>query len=605
MKLRLLEQLKNQSKQLSESPGIYKMLDALGGVLYVGKAKNLRRRVSSYFIFKSDRDPKTRFLVAKIYSIETIITQTEEEALILERQLIQLYQPRYNLALKDDKNYPYIKITKEPFPRVFIVRQRSSDGARYFGPYPSLGSTKRFLRFLHDLFPLRDCKQSIDLVSLQPKCIKLDLGKCIGPCIIKSIHPAYMELVRELALLLSGKSKELMGALTRDMHAYAEALQFEKAAQVRDKVLKLQSLLEQPQRVELETQESFQVWVYFQNDHHHYALIQTFIEGKLLYQKGFYLPKTVEKLCFLEEAILHFMEEDTQKMTHFLCDEAFLTSFQDSKFLELFPKIQTHTPQRGEKKQVLDLAIKNARLAIDRIVERMPTPDVLLALQSALNLAALPKRIMGVDISHLQGTDIVGSVVYFKNGLPYKPMYRRFLVKTVNGESNDPQSIYEVVLRRLKQVLKDQETVPDLFLIDGGKAQLNFAMKAYLELGIQNMTVISLAKREEEVYFFEQSDPLKLPSHHPGLQLLQRVRDEAHRFAGAYQKKLRAEHLKWALSEVNGLGPKRVADLYREYGTLSALAKADPDKLAKLGKLGQTKALQVIAFAQSKEMNGL
>lgn len=580
------------------------MLDAQGGILYVGKAKNLKKRVSNYFLLKSDRDPKTRFLIAKIHAIDTIVTQTEEEALILERQLIQLYQPRYNIALKDDKNYPYIKITQEPFPRVFVSRQRFSDGARYFGPYPALGSTKQFLRFLHDLFPLRDCKQAITLDTLQPKCLKLDLGKCIGPCVIKTCLPTYQHFVTELELLLLGKSRELIDTLTQTMQTHSHALQFEKAAQVRDKLLKLQTLLQRPQRVQLDVEDHFQVWVYVQNDYHHYALIQTFIEGKLLYQKGFYLTKTVTQHDFLEEAVLHFMKESLEtKSFIFLCDDAFFALFQQPKIAELLPKAQIQCPQRGEKKRLLELAQKNAVLAVEKVVVSTSSSHILAALQKALGLSRCPFRILGVDISHLQGTDIVGSVVYFRDGLPYKSMYRRFLIKTVKGKSHDPLSIYEVVLRRLNRILQDGEVLPDLILIDGGKPQLNFAMKAYRQVGIQNIPLISLAKREEEVFFYDKPEPLKLPLHDPALQLLQRVRNEAHRFAVTYQKRLRNTHFQWALSEIKGIGTKRTAELYKQYGSLSVLAGLSVETLVKEASLGKALAEKVIAFAQLKEKN--
>ncbi len=520
------------------------MLDQGGKVLYVGKAKNLRKRVSTYFLNLAARDTKTRFLVSKINSIETLLTQTEEEALILERQLIQLYKPRYNIALKDDKNYPYIKITHEAFPKILVVRHRSSDKATYFGPYPSLGSTKQFLRFIHDLYPLRDCKQSIDTIKHQPKCIKLDLGKCLGPCVIKTIQPDYAQAIEELKLLLSGKNQSLISTLTHQMQTESHDKAYEKAAKTRDKLAKIQSLMQSPQRVQLDPTETFQVWIYAQNNTTHYALIQTFIEGKLLYQKGFYLHKQdLTQEAFLQEAIFHFSTlQEHRKPGYILCDSAMFDAFKPLYSSLAFSQKKSHIPQRGPKKQVLDLAQKNALFSLERLsIENSDKPAFIKTLlektKETLGTNRLPNRIMGVDISHLQGTDIVGSVVYFKEGSPDKSLYRHMKIRTVQGQSHDPLSIFEVVFRRLKRMIAEKETFPDLLLIDGGKGQLNFALKAMQELNLTDkISVISLAKREEEIFLPGRSESIKLGKEDPVLHLLQRVRDEAHRFAVTFQK---------------------------------------------------------------------
>ncbi len=547
LQLRLLppNSLIQSVSSLSNEPGVYQFFDNAGIVIYVGKAKNLKRRVSSYFVARQDRDIKTRFLVSRVVRLETIVTSTEEDALILERQLIKTLQPRFNLALKDDKSYPYIKITRQdPFPRLLIVRERLADKAVYFGPYPSVGSSRYLLRLLHDMFPLRDCKMPIDLVKLQPKCMKLDLGKCLGPCVIKSVKPEYDRIVDDLCMFLVGKRQQLLGQLTKRMWDFSDQHAFEKAARLRDSIDKLTQLL-QRQQVQLSDLATVQVWVMVAHDVTRYALVQCYVDGKLLYQNGFYAAVEEEsESSFLERAVIHFSATENpswQTPNYRLSDSHFAAVLEAYSETET-AAIDVLVPQRGEKKLVVDVATRNATLALSRLVPSSgsdPLGPLLSDIQVTLGLPRLPERIWGVDISHFGATEIVGVVVCFVHGKPFKAGYRKFIIRTVSGKSDDPASIYEVVSRRLLRVIEDGEDWPDLILIDGGRGQLNFALAAAKDAGMENLPIVSLAKRDEMLYFPNRLKPLKLYDHHPVLHVMQRLRDESHRFAVSFQRSRR------------------------------------------------------------------
>lgn len=519
------------------------MKDDQGFVLYVGKAKNLKKRVSSYFMSKK-HDLKTLTLVSQIHDIELIVTETETEALILENQLIKRYKPKYNILLKDDKTYPYIKLTKEHFPKVIVTRKKQNDGATYFGPYPSIGSSKALQRMLLDLFPIRDCKQAISLDKQEKKCLLLDIGKCIGPCVYKDIKPEYDALIEELKLLLSGRDKALIKRLKDQMQHFSDAMEYEKAAEVRDKIEKCVQLTER-QRVDFNHQSNTQVWAVYDAEERVYVLIQEVLNGKLLHQYGFFEDK--EKLNstqdLVEQSFLQFSDVQEEPPQEIICQEEFKTLFED--WVPRYKRKTTITsPQKGEKKAILDTAIKNAKLSLTRLikdeVEKTKKGDVVGEMQRILRLMKRPENIVGFDISHLQGTNIVASAVYFKHGKPYKGGYRKFNIRSVSEQSNDPESMREVVYRRLRLCEKDNEPYPDLLVIDGGRAQLNFALSALSEKGLLgSIDIISLAKRDEEIYTPYYRDPIRLPKHSHVLHLLQHVRDESHRFALTFQRSKR------------------------------------------------------------------
>ncbi len=579
---------------LPDSPGIYKMLDDRGVVIYVGKAKSLKKRVRSYFQGVDRHDIKTRHLVGNISAIETIVVRSESDALILEAQLIKEYKPRYNINLKDDKAYPYIKVTNEPFPRVLIVRERQSDGASYFGPYPSIGSTRYLQRMIHDIFPLRDCAQSIDLVRRQPKCIKLDIQKCIGPCVFKTIKSDYDGLINQLKRLLSGKNKQLVAELTNQMHEAATQRHFERAAELRDQLKRIGQLGER-QSVVIAENGVHQIWAAVEENGFLYVVIQTLIDGKLLYQNGYYLenPTEFNRRYFVEQCVATLVAE-TDPLDGIFCDDWMAGVIQDLIMLDGIAAPTPHVPRRGQKVVLLDMARQNGRLAIRRLIRdrsigsiRPKKEDLLGAVQLRLSLRKRPIRIIGVDISHLQGTNIVGSAVYFKDGTPYKAGYRKFSIKSVSGDSNDPASIYEVVSRRLQRCFTDHEPLPDLLLIDGGKGQLNAAYRALVELGLsEEIELVSLAKQHEELFRIQDPASLVLSRDDIVLKLFQWIRDESHRFALTFQRKKRQQQLETGLlSDIPGLGPKRIQSLYTHFKSMTQLLDATDAHIASVARI--------------------
>ncbi len=593
-------------------PGIYKMSDAEGCILYIGKAKRLRHRLKNYF--QQDRlDLKTKHLMAHVATIDTIVTQTENEALLLESQLIKSYRPRYNILLKDDKHFPYIKITAEPFSRLLIVRQREADGARYFGPYPSIGSTKFLSRMLHDLFPLRDCKQSIPLTGRQPKCIKLDIGKCIGPCVFKDVKPQYDSMVHQLTLILSGKDKRFITQIEIDMHALAKAQKYEQAAILRDRLQKLQRLSAR-QQVQLSDTATLHVWVHVtghapdtteDTTPWEYILVQTFVEGRLLYQSGFYWheDETNNPAAFYESTLLNWYTEDREWPDIMITDATMFSVFTTLQQSDLIPaQVQITYPQKGEKHQLCQHATENAHMALRRTIREhkfhaMPASFHWDSFVQVLGLSKIPEWIFGFDISHLQGQDIVASAVAFRHGKPAKGSYRRFAIQSVVGKSHDPASLYEAVLRRLQLVIKEGDMLPDLLLIDGGKGQLRFALQALDDLGLREaIACVSLAKREEIVYRVGR-DPVRV-SEYPALRLLQHIRDESHRFALRFQRMKRRGVLRSDLSEINGLGKEKIQLLYALFGSIQKIREADPGALEAVPGIGKLMALRIQSHLQ-------
>ncbi len=579
------------------------MLDSTGTIIYVGKAKNLKKRVSSYFN-RTHTDIKTAALVSQIRHIEFIATQNEQEALVLENQLIKRLMPRYNIQLKDDKNYPYLKLTtNEPFPKLLITRSREADGAEYFGPFPFMGSIYRFRQTLLSLFPIRDCMQSIDLTHEQKKCIKLDMKTCVGPCVIKDVKPEYDHMIHQIRLLLRGKNRQLIGELRDEMMRLAAEQRFEKAAHIRDSIQKIEKI-QQRQTVDIEYDGVVHVWAVAERDSIVYALVQEIIDGKLLAQKGFYADRDGQSTDeFLVQSCVTYLETGTPP-DEIWCESPFQGVFQSTTVGMAGKLVNVVVPVIGAKRTLLDTANLNARLAVSRIQRSAPLPlqpetvAVLESLQQQCQLRRCPHRIIGFDISHLSATNIVASAVYFFEGKPLKSMYRKFNIRSVVGKSNDPLSMYEVVLRRLHRTLVDDEQLPDLVLIDGGKGQLNFAVSAMQSLPLPHpVDVVSLAKREELVFSPGLAEPIRLSLSDPALRLLQYVRDESHRFAVSFQRQKRAGWLTDSvLDQIPGLGPKRVTLLLSQYKSVERIRELTVEELAKVGNMGRTCAESVLNF---------
>ena len=527
-------------RDLPNHPGIYQMLNEFGTIIYVGKAKNIKKRVSQYFV--GNKDYKTSMMVSHIHSISPIITKSEHDALLLENQLIKQYKPRFNVLLKDDKTYPYIKITvNEPFPKIMITRLRRNDGAKYFGPYTSYGSSRKLKQLLYDIFPIRDCKQDIDAVTLQKKCIKLDLGKCIGPCIYKNIQDEYQQLINQCIQFLEGKSRTVLDALTEQMTLAASTQQYEKAAVLRDKIQSLTSIQNQ-QQLEFDTNQHYFVIGFSTNEHFHYVVCQHFSKKLFISQHGHYAPTSTDfndfKALFFEDLMA-----SSPKSCNVIIDEKLESALTNSA-KGTGKNITVITPQKGRYFELLTLAQLNAQkslIGISKQALQAKTTSPLKLIKKDLGLRNEPKIIFGCDISHYYGTQIVSSVVVFIDGQPAKKYYRHFNIKSITtGKSDDVKAMKETVSRLIDHF----DILPDLLLIDGGKGQLNAALHSLKEKNIADVFCIGLAKKNEEIFTPFESTPIQLPYHHPGLNLLRHVRDEAHRFALRFQRSKRGGELK-------------------------------------------------------------
>ncbi len=596
---------RNTISQIPTCPGVYQFFDTDGVVIYVGKAVQLKKRVQSYFS-KTHQDIKTTVMVQYICSIEVIETHSEKEALLLENQLIKSLRPKYNILLKDDKTYPYIKLTlSDPFPRVIVTRHKQQDGAKYFGPYPSFGSTRALRRLLYELFPIRPCKQTITLTELQPKCMLLDIGKCIGPCIKKEVKPDYDQLIKQMMDLLAGKNKQLTRQLEHEMAVYSSQLQYEKAAVIRDKLQKLFHLT-QRQTVCLNSLDTFWVWVFQSNDRHDYVLVQEIVNGKLLRQNGYFQSKSASVYSsFLEQCFLAFSQLSRRIPDYIVCRDTMASSLYHLMTMMPWETKKSAekwvvSPQKGEKRQVLLQAESHANQALMRLISGSGNAhQAMMTLQEGLSLPKLPKVILGIDISHLQGRDIVGACVCFRDGMPSKMEYRRYAIRCVSGMSHDPASIQEVVTRRLEDCLS-QKWVPDLVLIDGGKPQLNFAYAALKSLDLHtSVDMVALAKKKEEVFVIGQSHGIQLSRSHEGLKLLQRVRDESHRFALQFQRKRRHQSaLKSRFQDIPGIGPKRLSQLHSVFESIDEIRSCSVDDIAKRTGFSLTIARKIADYVK-------
>jgi len=587
------ELLSERLQALPDSPGVYIMRDAAGQVIYVGKAVRLRERVRSYFTPSASHTPKTRDLVQHIADLETIVTASELEALLLENTLIKQHRPRYNVRLKDDKTYPYIKVTvQEEWPRVLITRQLQDDGARYYGPYSSARSARQTVELLDRLFPYRSCDQAIDGQARRP-CLYYHLGRCLGPCIGTADHQAYQAAIENVCLFLEGKQERLIAGLQAQMEAAAQALEFERAAHLRDQLRAVENVI-QRQRVISQALSDHDVIAFVRDDGE--ACVQVFFirGGKLLGRENFILTGTRGEDD--REIMTSFVEQYYTQATH-VPREILLQSEVDEAAIivdwlekKRGARVVLQVPRRGEKRELIELAARNATQALAEMRARWltdphQTSAAIAELQETLALDRPPLRIEGYDISDIQGQSAVGAMVVFQNGLPRRRDYRRFRIRTVTG-ADDYAMLREVLRRRFKRAqargVTEEEAwtrLPDLILIDGGKGQLNAALEVLDEVGL-SIPTLGLAKEQEEVYLRGQTEPLSLPPDSPGHYLLQRIRDEAHRFALTYHRQVRQkEGLHSRLDDIPGVGARRKAALLRAFGSLPAIRQASVDEI--------------------------
>lgn len=596
----LSEQLQHRLDTLPTDPGVYLMKNGEGHILYVGKAVNLRNRVRSYFQSGKNLSPKIRHLVAQIVDLETITTRTEVEALILESNLIKHHRPYYNALLKDDKQYPFLKLTlDEDFPRLIIVRQRTNDGGRYYGPYPDGQGMHAAVHLIEKLFPLR--KRKNPQFRDRP-CLNYYMGRCLAPCQALVDKVQYRQMVDDVAAFLEGKHEKIIARLKIEMQTASEELDFERAATLRDSLQALEHFRQRQKVVGDPTDDQDAIGVAHDDQ---VAIFQVFQvrQGKVIGRLIFSLPAEGEDVTdVLETFLIQYYERTDNLPREVLLPMAIEGESALSGWLSERRglKVAVKVPQRGEKRDLMDLVAKNAEqeLGRQRLVRMAESRTAATGgpaeLARELGLATVPGRIEAFDISHLGGSDIVASMVVFVNGRPAKAEYRKFKMKTVH-DNNDFASMHEVILRRFRRSQEGDWPLPDLVIIDGGKGQLNAALDAIDEAGAERPPIFGLAKREEEVFLPGRKDPHILPPNSPSLHLVQQVRDEAHRFALTFQRQLRGKRMTASvLDEVSGLGPVRKKKLLEQFGSVQNLRELTPEELE--SKAGLPKAVAAALY---------
>ncbi len=606
----MTQQLENKLQNLPAEPGVYQFKNEKGKIIYIGKAKNLRNRVRSYFHSSVD-SPKTKIMVEKVADLELLITSSEMEALILENNLIKQHKPRYNVNLKDDKSFPYIRITNEPYPQIYSTRTIEKDGSKYFGPYTDVKNMKASLRMINKLFKIRSCKYWIDDDVIKSKKIKLCLdyhiNKCDGPCEGLISEKDYNRMVNQVIKLLRGKTDELMTELKTEMNTAASNLEFEKAASIRDKIEQLE-VYSSKQKIVLQSNDDKDIISAAIEGKDVASTILNIRSGRLVGKRQLNLSsERSDDLNEIYNAIIKFYYNEYVDIPKEIIVEE--TPIDKDALLEWLSKkgnrnVSFVIPQRkSEAKSLLQMCKQNAILQLKEIqLQRMKkegnVPYVLSALQRDLRLKSLPRKIECFDISNLQGTDTVASMVVFVDGKPKKSLYRKYIINEVEGP-DDFASMREVIRRRYKRLLEENEHSPDLIIVDGGKGQLSSAVEILDELGIKDQPIIGLAKRLEEIFFPGISESQSIPKTSSSLKLIQHLRDEAHRFAITFHRLRRDKRtLQTELTEIPGIGQKVAEKLLINFNSIDEIKNAATAELANV--IGISKAEKVKNYYSNK-----
>jgi len=597
--------LKLKLKNLPIQPGVYLFKGEKDKIIYIGKAKNLRNRVRTYFQASHHHDPKTERMLSRAVDFDLMVTESEVEALILEANLVREYKPRYNVNLKDDKHFPYIKITtNEPFPQVLIVRRLEKDGATYFGPYTNSGKMRKTVTLLSRLFMIRTC----NLVLPPPEgkkykvCLDYGIKRCGGPCEGFQSEAEYRELVDSVIMVLSGKSKELVEKLTGKMGQASKAMDYETAARIRDQIDAINAVMIK-QSVDVGEFVDRDIISIAREDKTAVAVVLQIREGVLIGRQDFQLSAESDET---DDNVLDTFLSQYYNNQPNLPQEIYLP-FELSG-IGLFKKwirqlkgssITVLTPKIGRKVRLVDLAASNARLLLDEILiqkEKLSerTSKMVTYLKDDLKLLRSPRTMVCFDISNTGETDAVGSCVYFENAKPKKSEYRHFKIKGVRGQ-DDYKMMREIIGRYFYRIKDEDKIPPDLVVVDGGKGQLSSALAELKHLGFTDQSAIGLAKKLEEVFVPGMSDPLVIGKSSPGLILLKLIRDEAHRFAIEYNRKVRSKRtIKSALNDVKGIGPAKRALLLKEFGSVSRIKKLSVDELASVKGITKTLAEKIL-----------
>ena len=590
--------IQEQLKLLPTNPGVYLMKNEQAKIIYVGKAINLKNRVKSYFQSSKNHSTKVKSMVEKISDFEYIITANEIEALILECNLIKKYRPKYNISLRDDKTYPYIKVTlNEDYPTVSITRKILKDGAKYFGPYTSAGAVHEVLNLLKKLFQIRSCRQ----MNTKRPCLEFHIKRCLAPCTGRVAKSEYREMIKSLCLFLEGRNEVVLKELTSRMQIAAENFQFELAAKLRDQVLAIEKISAK-QNIIIGSSDQDIIGLARKADE---ACIQIFFirSGKMIGRDHFLLNGTEDET---DSALLNaFLEQYYNKAT-FIPKEILLPAeIENEEILSAWlsqkknGKVSFGLPQRGVKKEMVLMANDNAVVVLEEQMIKNSagleqTVGAMKDLGRYLRMEKELKRIECFDISHIQGSETVASMVVFSNGAPDKQEYRRYKLKSVEGKPDDFKSMQEVVGRRYRQ---SDGIMPDLIIIDGGKGQLNSALEIIRGLGHYQIPVVGLAKQFEYVFLEGQSEPVILPPNSKALYLIQRIRDEAHRFAITYHRKLRHKrNLVSVLDHIEGIGPTRRKALWDAFGSIAEIKKAKITDLTAVPGISENIANNIVKY---------
>lgn len=624
------KKLQHLLNPLPKAPGIYLMKDSSGGIIYIGKARNLYNRVNSYFTNSYNREPKIKAMAAKVSDFDYIVTETESEALLLENLMIKKHSPAYNSRLKDDKTYPYIKIdTSESFPQLYFTRTVKPDGARYFGPFASALSVRRTMDLLKKLFPYRSCTKHITGTD-ERACLEFHIKRCVAPCIGEVDSTEYHEVINQMIQFLEGDSEHVIQSLESQMLQASLDLRFEQAAIIRDQLRAIKSVSENQKVVTGKKTESDVIAIAFDRNDASAELFQI-RHGKISGREHFRMEgvEIEEPGSVIERFIQQYYESTTSIPSELLIQQ----EVEYKEVLESWlsekrgSSVKILSPRRGEKSKLVQMVANNARQGLEhqRLKWLGESDKVLRALNEiseALSLEEIPNRIECYDVSNTQGTNSVGSMVVFERGRPKSSQYRRFKIKEVDGP-DDYASMQEMLRRRFKRIrlivdhnslpsdFANQDSlsetpntlarndswsnIPDLVLIDGGKGHLNAVQEVFLELGISNIPLASIAKQREEIFVPHMPEPIFLDRTSQGLFLLQRIRDEAHRFAITYHRQRRSKALtKSDLDLIPGIGPKRKKLLLRKFGNLSNLRKATTQQITEIRGFTETSSNRLL-----------
>ncbi len=609
------ERLDAKLQHLPSRPGVYLLKDARGEILYIGKANSLRSRVRNHFAIDAATSVKNREMIRRTADVDTIVVGSEAEALLLEANLIKRHRPRFNIRLRDDKRYPYIKVTlNEPFPRVYVTRRLINDGSRYFGPFTDVGAMRQALEVIKRLYTVRSCRYDLPREAPARPCLDYHIGRCKAPCVGLQSQAEYRVMIDEMQGVLAGRTDDVRTRVQAEMDTAVGSLEFERAATLRDVLAGLDNIERRQRALDVRGRDLDVLGIARDGDRA-CAVRLRIRNGKLLGRELDFFDNVQDEA---DAALLGvatgrmYLGRGEHGMQDLPREILFPGDFEDRTTVEQLltetagRRVLTHVPARGEKLRLVELANQNARhLLEERVVLATDADaradDVLYEVQEALRMKVVPRLAVCFDISHLQGSEVVGSAVTFRNGEPDKNEYRRFRVRGDWG-NDDFRSMGEVVRRYFRRRLDEGRPLPELVLIDGGRGQLSAARRAAVESGASDTQFAGLAKREEEVYLPDRADPLRLPRTSRALRYLQQMRDEAHRFAHAYNRTLRRKRtLTTELIEIPGIGPRRQRALMDRFGSVRRIRAASVDDIAELPGFSEALARRVLDRLGSAE----